>query len=66
MYIPREDKERMAEGLADKFHHGNMVAFAKLSAELYETHDEYNADAIMRLVRRKFLDKNINRGRFTS
>lgn len=51
MYVPNEEQISIAEELNRYFLEGNMVNFAKCSAELYQKYGEFTADDIMRKVK---------------
>jgi len=60
MYVPTEAQISMANELVTYFLEGNMVSFAKQSAELYELYDEFTADDIMKKVKRQILESALN------
>lgn len=58
-YLSEERQEVIAEELATLFHEEELlVSFAKRSAELYDTYDEYTADDVLKRVKRKVLQLN--------
>lgn len=62
MYVSEDEKEDIAEDLAELLHQETLlVAFARKSAALYDDYGEYEADDIMRKVKKKFLQKNSGR-----
>jgi hypothetical protein len=55
MYVLSEEMHNIANGLVYYFEKGNMICFAKFSADLYEIYDEFTANEIMSLLRTKIL-----------
>lgn len=56
MYLSDGAMASIADEIVEYFLEGNMVSFAKQSVELYKKYDEFTADDIMLLVKRKIIE----------